>query len=134
MAFCCCSPKDLERQYDKEVFSVAIKDEFSLGQHQFMVGLNGEQQQNAINGWSFLIPAFKQSNAGLFVYDKFQLNDLWLLHGAIRLDHGQIEMKEYYDWFQSEITENGQTTQQFLKRSQELTRVFNSFNWSAGVV
>lgn len=127
------APKDLERQYDKEVFSVAIKDEFSLGQHQLTVGLNGEQQQNAINGWSFLIPAFKQSNAGLFVYDKFQLNDLWLLHGAIRLDHGQIEMKEYSDWFQSEITENGQTTQQFLKRSQELTRVFNSFNWSAGV-
>ncbi|CAA9200453.1 Vitamin B12 transporter BtuB [Flavobacterium bizetiae] len=127
------APKDLERQYDKEVFSVAIKDEFSLGQHQFTVGLNGEQQQNAINGWSFLIPAFKQSNAGLFVYDKFQLNDLWLLHGAIRLDHGQIEMKEYYDWFQSEITENGQISQQYLKRSQELTRSFNSFNWSAGV-
>ena len=127
------APKDLERQYDKEVFSVAIKDEFSLGKHEFTVGLNGEQQQNDINGWSFLIPAFKQSNAGLFVYDKFQLNDLWLLHGAIRLDHGQIEMKPYTDWFQSEVTENGQTMQQYLQRSQELTRTFNSFNWSAGV-
>ncbi|KQO22918.1 TonB-dependent receptor [Flavobacterium sp. Leaf82] len=127
------APKDLERQYDKEVLSVAIKDEFSIGQHQFTAGLNGEQQQNAINGWSFLIPAFKQSNAGLFMYDKFQLNDLWLIHGAIRLDHGRIEMKEYTDWFQSEITENGQTTQQYLKRSEELTRTFDSFNWSAGV-
>jgi iron complex outermembrane receptor protein len=127
------APKDLERQYDKEVFSVAIKDEFSIQKHQITMGINGEQQQNTINGWSFLIPAFKQSNAGLFVYDKYQLNDLWLLHGAVRLDHGQIEMKQYTDWFQSEITENGETRSEYLKRSENLTRTFNSFNWSAGV-
>lgn len=127
------APKDLERQYDKEVFSVAIKDELSIQKHQITLGINGEHQQNAINGWSFLIPAFKQSNAGLFVYDKLQLNDLWLLHGAVRLDHGRIEMKQYTDWFPSEIIENGPTTQQYLKRSQELTRTFDSFNWSAGV-
>nr|WP_233173367.1 TonB-dependent receptor [Flavobacterium sp. ASV13] len=127
------APKDLERQYDKNVLSVAVKDEFSAGQHQFTLGINGEQQQNTINGWSFLIPAFKQSNAGLFVYDKFQLNDSWLFHGAIRLDYGKIEMEPYIDWFQSEVTENGQTSLQYLKRSEELTRTFSSFNWSAGV-
>ncbi|WP_228520333.1 TonB-dependent receptor [Flavobacterium sp. CSZ] len=127
------APKDLERQYDKEVFSVAIKDEFSIQKHQITMGINGEQQQNTINGWSFLIPAFKQSNAGLFVYDKYQLNDLWLLHGAVRLDYGRIEMKQYTDWFQSEITENGETRSEYLKRSENLTRTFNSFNWSAGV-
>ena len=127
------APQNLERQYDKEVFSVAIKDEFSIQTHQFTVGFNGEQQQNEINGWSFLIPAFKQANAGLFVYDKMKLNDLWLLHGAVRLDYGRIEMKQYTDWFPSEITENGQTTTEYLKRSEELTRTFKSFNWSAGV-
>jgi iron complex outermembrane receptor protein len=127
------APQDLERQYDKEVFSVAIKDEFSIHNHQFTVGLNGEQQQNQINGWSFLIPAFKQANAGLFVYDKIQLNDLWLLHGAVRLDYGRIEMKQYTDWFPSEITINEQTTSEYLKRSSALTRTFKSFNWSTGV-
>jgi len=127
------APKDLERQYDKEVFSVAVKDEFSLHKHQFTVGINAEQQQNDINGWSFLIPAFTQFNAGLFAYDKMQLNELWLLHGAVRFDYGKIEMEQYNDWFASEITENGQTTSQFLKRSDDLTRTFKSFNWSAGV-
>lgn len=127
------APENLERQYDKEVFSVAIKDEFAIQNHQFTVGLNGEQQQNKINGWSFLIPAFKQVNAGLFVYDKMQLTDLWLLHGAVRLDYGRIEMKSYADWFPSEITENGQTTSEYLERSQDLTRTFKSFNWSTGV-
>jgi iron complex outermembrane recepter protein len=127
------APQHLERQYDKEVFSIAIKDEFSINKHQFTVGINGEKQQNTINGWSFLIPAFRQITAGLFAYDKIRINDLWLLHGAVRLDYGKIEMEQYKDWFPSEITENGQTTSQYLKRSDDLTRTFQSFNWSAGV-
>jgi iron complex outermembrane receptor protein len=127
------APHDLERQYDKEVFAIAIKDEFLLNQHQITVGINGEKQQNTINGWSFLIPAFQQITAGLFAYDKIRINDLWLLHGAVRLDYGKIEMEQYNDWFPSEITENGQTTSQYLKRSDNLTKTFQSFNWSAGV-
>lgn len=127
------APHNLERQYDKEVFSIAVKDEFSINKHQFTVGINGEKQQNNINGWSFLIPAFQQITAGLFAYDKIQISDLWLLHGAVRLDYGNIKMKQYNDWFTSEITENGQTTSQYLKRSDDLTRTFQSFNWSAGV-
>ncbi|OXA82150.1 TonB-dependent receptor [Flavobacterium frigidimaris] len=127
------APQDLERQYDKEVFSVAIKDEFSIQNHHLTVGLNGEQQQNEINGWSFLIPAFKQTNAGLFVYDKMQLSDQWLLHGAVRMDYGRIEMKQYTDWFPSEKTINELTTAEHLKRSSALTRTFKSFNWSTGV-
>lgn len=127
------APQHLERQYDKEVFSIAIKDEFSINKHQITVGMNGEKQQNTINGWSFLIPDFQQITAGLFAYDKIRISDLWLLHGAVRLDYGKIEMEQYNDWFLSEITENGQTTSQYLKRSDDLTKTFQSFNWSAGV-
>lgn len=127
------APQHLERQYDKEVFSIATKDEFSINKHQITVGINGEKQQNTINGWSFLIPAFQQFTTGLFAYDKIRINDLWLIHGAVRLDYGKIEMEQYNDWFLSEITENGQTTSQYLKRSDDLIRTFQSFNWSAGV-
>ncbi|MCP2025495.1 iron complex outermembrane receptor protein [Flavobacterium sp. HSC-32F16] len=127
------APHDLERQYDKEVFSASVKDEFVIGKHQFTMGLNGEQQQNEINGWSFLIPAFNQFNTGLFAYDKIQLDDLWMLHGAVRIDYGRIEMKQYTDWFESDVTQNGQTTQEYLKRSEDLTKTFKSFTWSAGV-
>ncbi|MCV9927869.1 TonB-dependent receptor [Flavobacterium sp. LS1R49] len=126
-------PQDLERQYDKEVFSVSIKDEFSLGNHQFTVGINTELQQNKIGGWSFLIPAFTQINSGFFLYDKIQLNEKWLLHAAFRLDYGRIEMKQYSDWFESETTNNSQTKFEYLKRSEELTRTFNSFTWSTGI-
>jgi len=127
------APHNLERQYDKAVFSASVKDEFSMGNHHFTVGLNGEQQENKINGWSFLIPAFNQINTGLFAYDKIQLNDLWMLHGAVRFDYGQIKMRRYTDWFESEVTQNEQTTTQFLNRSQDLTKTFDSFTWSLGI-
>ena len=127
------APRDLERQYDKEVFSASVKDEFSLGNHQFTVGMNTELQQNKIGGWSFLIPAFSQINAGAFAYDKIQLNEKWLLHAALRMDYGRIKMKQYTDWFESEVTTNGQTNFEYLKRSEELTRTFKSFTWSTGV-
>ncbi|MET3021957.1 TonB-dependent receptor [Flavobacterium hydatis] len=127
------APKDLERQYNKEVFSGSIKDEFAVGNHQFTVGVNTELQQNKIGGWSFLIPAFTQINAGAFAYDKIQLNEKWLLNAAIRLDYGRIKMKQYTDWFESEVTTNGQTNLEYLERSKELTRTFKSFTWSAGV-
>ena len=127
------APQDLERQYDKEVFSAAFKDEFSIANHQLTFGVNGEQQQNTIDGWSFLIPAFKQFNAGLFLYDKIQLNDLWLLHGAVRFDYGSIKIKQYTDWFESEITTNNETNSAYLTRSENLDKEFNNFIWSAGV-
>lgn len=125
--------QNLEREYNKQVFSMSLKDEFSLGNHQITAGINQEQQHNNINGWSFLIPAFNQLNAGLFAYDKIKLSELWLLHAAIRYDYGKIKMKQYNDWFPSEITENGVTHSEYLKRSEDLTRTFNSFNWSMGV-
>lgn len=127
------APEDLERQYDKEVFSFSAKDNFSTGRHHFTIGVNGEQQQNKINGWSFLIPAFRQFNTGLFAYDKIHINEIWVLHGAVRADYGQIEMEQYTDWFESTVKENGQTRQEFLTRSEDLTKTFRSFTWAAGV-
>jgi iron complex outermembrane receptor protein len=126
-------PPALERQYDKTVYSLNIKDEITLGRHALTFGANGEYQRNRINGWSFLIPSFNQAAAGAFVYDKLRLSDVWILHGAARYDYGKIDMMEYTDWFSSDIVSNGDTVQQYLQRAGKLTRVFNNVNWSAGI-
>jgi len=127
------APEDLERQYDKEVWSVSAKDEFAINDHQITIGTNVAAQENAIGGWSFLIPAFSQFNAGLFAYDKIELNEKWLVHGAIRYDFGRIKMKSYFDWFESPVLENNSAQMEYLQRSQDLTKSFDSFTWSAGV-
>lgn len=126
-------PADLEREYDKDVWSFNFKDEITAGVHQLSAGLNSEVQDNTIGGWGFLIPSFRQFSAGVFMYDKIKWSDRLLLHLALRADHGRIHIKEYVDWFPSEITENHTTVSQYLQRAQNITRNFNSLTWSAGV-
>lgn len=126
-------PENLERQYDKQVYSFNIRDKFRAGKHRFAVGVNGEHQNNRISGWSFLIPAFTQYAGGLFLYDKYELNDKILLHAAVRYDHALLKTSKYTDWFQSDVPdENGVTTSNFLVRAESMERTFNSLVWSVG--
>ncbi|TJZ53741.1 TonB-dependent receptor [Sphingobacterium olei] len=121
----------LERQYEKEVYALNVKDSFILGKHRWTVGANTEYQQNTIGGWGFLVPEFNQSTFGLFVYDKYTLRDNLILHGALRYDYTRLNAFEYRDWFPSETGEN--TDPERLLRAEDMTRRFNSLVWSAGV-
>jgi iron complex outermembrane receptor protein len=126
-------PADLERQFDKRVYSLNLRDHISLGSHEVKVGANLERQDNKIFGWSFLVPAFKQTTAGAFVYDKYKLSESVLLHGALRYDFGRINMFGYQDWFNSTVTIDGVTAMEKLRRAEGLSRSFNSIVWSAGL-
>lgn len=123
-------PATLEREFDKQVYSLNVKDYVELGRHQLTFGFNGEHQHNSISGWTFLVPPFEQSTAGVFGYDRYRLNERVLLHGAVRFDHGSLRMHEYADWFPSDVPEGGQA---YLVRAADLHRRFNSFVWSVGL-
>lgn len=126
-------PANLEREFDKHVYSLNLRDEMVLGKHRLTVGINGEHQQNDINGWTFLVPAFRQTTVGTFVYDKFELDDRLLFHAAIRYDYARIRMFEYIDWFGSEVSGEDGMVSQKLVRAEDLNRSFNSLVWSAGL-
>ena len=126
-------PSDLEREFDKVVYSANLRDRITLGKHELSLGLNGEHQHNRINGYTFLVPAFNQYTIGTFVYDKYRLNDNTLLHAALRFDHSRIKMFSYTDWFPSTITSSGVAREEYVVRSSDLNRQFNSLVWSAGV-
>ncbi|RZF58013.1 TonB-dependent receptor [Sphingobacterium corticibacterium] len=126
-------PSDLERQYDKRVYSLNLRDRFSIGQHTFVAGINGEYQHNRIDGWSFLIPGFNQLSAGAFLYDRYRLSDKVSLYGALRYDYSHIETIKYTDWFPSVVSEeNGNSETAYLTRAANLQRTFNSLVWSSG--
>jgi len=123
-------PIDLEREFDKQVYAFHAKDQMILGNHLLQMGINGEIQDNAINGWSFLVPAFKQKSLGMYAYDKFKVNDKLLLHGAIRYDFAQLNLFNYADWFFSE-TASG--SMEKLIRASDFKRNFKSLVWSVGM-
>ena len=124
---------DLEREFDKSVYSANLKDRVKINAHELTLGINAESQHNNIDGWSFLVPAFNQNTIGAFAYDKFKISENLLLHGAIRYDRAQINMFEYKDWFPSQVNINGNFEQQNLQRAANLNRTFNSLVWSAGL-
>jgi iron complex outermembrane receptor protein len=118
-------PSTLERAFKKNVYSLHARNKILLGGHTLTIGGSGEFQDNAISGWTFLVPAYQQVMAGMFVYDKYKLSDQVILHGAVRYDYGHISTQPYMDWFPS--------GNEFLTRAQALTRDFNSFVWSIGM-
>jgi iron complex outermembrane receptor protein len=126
-------PDNLEREFNKKVISANLRDQFELGNHSITLGVNFEKQDNGVFGWSFLVPAFRQTTVGTFFYDKYKVNDELLLHGALRYDHGQINISAYQDWFASTITTDGVTVSERLNRSEQLSRIYNSLVWSAGL-
>lgn len=124
---------NLERGFDKRVYSFNLRDEITLGRHTVKAGISGEQQNNTISGWTFLVPAFKQTSAGVFVYDKFEVNDKILLHAAARYDYSLLKMFRYQDWFSSEVNDDGAQRSEYLVRAGNLQRRFSSFVWSLGM-
>lgn len=126
-------PAELERGFDKRVYTANLRDNISLGKHRLSMGLNLEQQHNTIDGWGFLVPSFDQSTAGAFVYDKLKVNEELLLHAALRFDYGRIRMFEYRDWFPSNIDANNAENAEHVLRAANLNRSFRSLVWSLGM-
>ncbi|TDH26964.1 TonB-dependent receptor [Segetibacter sp. 3557_3] len=127
------APQNLEREFNKHVFAVNLRDIVTSGKHTITSGITSEYQHNNIGGWSFLVPAFKQATAGAFIYDHYKLNEQTSLHAAIRYDYGKLHMHEYTDWFASDVTSGNNTLSQKLTRAENLVRRFNSLVWSAGI-
>jgi iron complex outermembrane receptor protein len=124
---------DLERQFKKQVYSGNVKSHYQLSNRtQLILGLNSEFQVNQIDGRGFIIPAYKHFYLGSFVFAKHNFSDKSLIQGGIRYDYGNIVTSEYYDWFQSPVVENGDTTLQYLQRSDKINRNFSNLTWSVG--
>ena len=127
------TPQDLEREFNKKVLSANIKDQLWWRNHAFTIGVNGEHQDNTINGWGFLVPAYKQQSLGAFVYDKYTLSKKVFLHGALRYDYAHINISSYQDWFPSTVETDNGSTEEYVVRAQNQSRNFNSLTWALGL-
>ncbi len=121
---------NLERSFNKDIVSGNIKREMVFENYKLNFGLNGEYQNNAVNGWSFIIPAFQRLTGGVFTFGKYNINSKISLNGGLRYDLGKLDSKEYRDWFKSENSEGIQSN---LLRSEQLSKIYNSISWAAGV-
>lgn len=123
---------DLERQFDKYVYSGALKMNYQHNEATvFDAGICTEFQNNNIGGYGFIIPAFRQFAAGTFLIAKYSFSERSLIQAGVRYDYGRINTEAYFDWFSSPLDENGSETE-YLQRAEDLTRTFSNFSWSVG--
>jgi iron complex outermembrane receptor protein len=124
---------ELERQFEKYVYSGNLRYQHYLNDKtRISIGVNGEYQENEIDGRGFIIPEFKQYKAGFYTFSKHSFSDISHVQAGIRYDFGNIKTTQYLDWFTSPLISNGDTTLQYLTRSSELNRNFSNISWSIG--
>lgn len=125
--------EELEREFKKNVYSGNMRFLYSISEAtQLNVGINGEFQDNQIDGRGFIIPAYEQITLGAFVWLKHSFTDKSTFQLGARYDYGQMNVNEYYDWFQSPVVENEDTIWQYLNRAEDLNRDFSNISWSIG--
>ncbi len=124
---------DLERQFDKYIYTGNLVTKYSFNEKTtFTVGINASYQDNDIDGRGFIIPAFKQLNTGGFLLVKHKFDNINVLQLGVRYDYGKIKTESYFDWFQSPVVINNDTTYEYLQRAEQLERSFNNISWSVG--
>lgn len=125
-------PSDaLERKFNKNTYTSNILFKLPIkNKHSLQGGINSEYQHNSRDGWGFIIPDFRTTNIGVFLYDRYSLSESLIINSGIRIDRMKIHTDSYHDWYQTPV-ENGDWV--YKERAANLKRSFNSFTWSAGI-
>lgn len=124
---------ELEREFEKYVYSGNVKFSHQVNDKtDWIAGMNAELQDNQIDGRGFIIPAYKQFSLGAFLFAKHSFTERSRIQLGLRYDYGKTETNEYYDWFPSQVVENGDTTLQYLQRAGNIDRSFSNITWSLG--
>lgn len=122
----------LERAFDKYVASANLRINLQVTEKKEVVfGVNAGYQDNRIDGTSFIIPAFRQLNAGLYGLWKQKLASNGMLQAGLRLDGGNITTDRYADWFRSPVDQSNQEWD-YVIRAEALDKMFSAIIWSVG--
>lgn len=125
-----------ERIFNKNTYSLNLKNQYySLDKHKPIIGVNLEFQDNKIDGWGFLIPAYERFMVGLYFYNQYKITPKTYIEGGFRYDYGVLNTKPYYDWFFTPVKDtNGKIiSKRKLQRAKKEELAFGSYSASLGV-
>lgn len=124
-------PDSLEREFNKDTWTAHLRLKFpAAGKHSLQAGLGLEHQNNRRGGWGFIIPDFRTSSAGAYLYERYHVSEDLILSAGLRFDRILTRVDPYRDWYQTPVA-GGDL--EYKERSAALKRTFGSFTWQAGV-
>ena len=123
---------DLERSFEKYTGLANLRVNWLATKNaEITTGVNLGYQDNKIDGRGFVIPAFRQSNAGLYTLWKQKFSIGSSLQAGLRFDAGQLRTDAYTDWFKSPVDALGQNMD-FVERAEAIERNYSMLTWSVG--
>lgn len=94
--------------------------------------------ENAIGGYSFLLPEYKRFTTGAFWLTTFRLDNQLSVTGGIRYDRGRIDITAFEDPYLVEYLHRQgyeeEVIQAYRWRSYPVDRAYGNYSCSAGVV
>jgi iron complex outermembrane receptor protein len=124
-------PNSLERKFNKDTWTANVRLKFSpAGKHSLNAGLGLEHQNNRRGGWGFIIPDFRTSSAGAYLYERYHISEDLILSAGVRFDRIITRIDPYRDWYQTPAAAGAP---EYKERSAALKRTFSSFTWQAGI-
>ena len=115
----------LERRFNKNTYTVLVSAKKMIANnHTLNIGTSMEHQHNKRDGWGFIIPDFRNLTTGLYVHDRWYINQQLSLSGGVRYDWTRTHIYPYQDWYE--------TLGEYKQRSEDRILTFNSVTWSIG--
>lgn len=128
-------PSDLELELGKYTLTGKLGYTIDVYNNTAIdAGATAEYQHNNIGGHSFIIHAFHQWTAGVYLIGRHTFANTGILRGGLRYDRGTLETQKYTDWYKSRIITGSDTTWLYLQRAEQLKPTFGNISGSIGYV
>lgn len=130
---------DKELAFNLNTYSASVKARLvgsSSWEHTF--GLDGQHQRNDIDGYSFLLPEYNRTTAGMLWLTTYRPNNVLSVSGGVRYDYGHINISSHEDAYLADyLKSQGYAQEQidFYKwNSHAVTEHFGDYSLSLGLV
>ncbi len=105
---------------------------------EYAAGWDVQYQDNDIDGYGFLLPAFERFTTGLSGVGTWSPSSDFSLSGGVRYDYGKVDIAAYEDVYLTEyLTDKGSDRSiidQYRWRSYRVDRSFGDFSCTVGMV
>lgn len=124
---------ELELFFDLKTFDVQSIFQKKSNENLFTFGVSIQAQDNAIDGFQFLLPNYQRQVYSAFSSYQKQWNSQWQTKLGVRLDYGSYAIKRYFDQnFYTFLKNRGNLEEiatDLATRSKGLDKNFTAFNY-----
>ncbi|WP_306352080.1 TonB-dependent receptor [Flavobacterium sp. '19STA2R22 D10 B1'] len=129
---------DLELEFNLNTYDAQIKysNQFSE-KHKTTFGLQGQWQQNTVQGFNFLLPEYNRKNYGFFITHDYEYSEKTKYSIGARFDYSQMDIKRFYDPilynYLISNNETSTTANRYAERSATVHKEYTNFNIMGGI-